>query len=102
MVKVEHPDAGNDMHHWGPPFLQDVDGNDTDQAHYFTACNRNKRSVTIDMATEDRQQLVRQMALPRNAGGSMAATRRCCAMHRQRWDSTPRRCWPSWGWTPRT
>ena len=63
VVKVERPGAGDDTRHWGPPFLQDADGNDTDQASYFTACNRNKRSVTIDMATEAGQQLIRQMAL---------------------------------------
>ena len=63
VVKVERPGAGDDTRHWGPPFLKDADGEDTDQASYFTACNRNKRSVTIDMATEDGQQLIRQLAL---------------------------------------
>ena len=63
VVKVERPSVGDDTRHWGPPFLKDSDGNDTTQASYFTACNRNKRSVTIDMATEDGQQLIRQMAL---------------------------------------
>ena len=63
VVKVERPGAGDDTRHWGPPFLQDADGQDTTQASYFTACNRNKRSVTIDMASEDGQQLIRQMAL---------------------------------------
>ena len=63
VVKIERPGAGDDTRHWGPPFLKDENGNDTTQASYFTACNRNKRSVTIDMATEDGQQLIRQMAL---------------------------------------
>ena len=63
VVKVERPGMGDDTRHWGPPFLKDENGNDTTQASYFTACNRNKRSVTIDMATEDGQQLIRQMAL---------------------------------------
>ena len=63
VVKVERPGAGDDTRQWGPPFLKDANGNDTDQASYFTACNRNKRSVTIDMASEDGQQLIRQMAL---------------------------------------
>ena len=63
VVKVERPGVGDDTRHWGPPFLKDADGNDTAQASYFTACNRNKRSVTIDMASEDGQQLIRQMAL---------------------------------------
>ena len=62
VVKVERPVAGDDTRHWGPPFLQDADGKDTDQATYFTACNRNKRSVTIDMATTEGQALIRQMA----------------------------------------
>jgi crotonobetainyl-CoA:carnitine CoA-transferase CaiB-like acyl-CoA transferase len=62
VVKVERPVVGDDTRHWGPPFLQDVDGVDTDQATYFTACNRNKRSITIDMAQPAGQALVRQMA----------------------------------------
>jgi len=62
VVKVERPGAGDDTRHWGPPFLKDADGNDTTQASYFTACNRNKRSVTIDMATPEGQALIQQMA----------------------------------------
>ncbi len=62
VVKVERPGAGDDTRHWGPPFLKDGDGKDTDQASYFTACNRNKRSVTIDMASAQGQALIRQMA----------------------------------------
>ncbi|GKT20517.1 CaiB/BaiF CoA-transferase family protein [Acidovorax sp. SUPP3334] len=62
VVKVERPGVGDDTRHWGPPFLKDDAGNDTAQAAYFTACNRNKRSVTIDMATPEGQALIRQMA----------------------------------------
>jgi len=46
VIKVERPGAGDDTRHWGPPFLKDAQGNDTDQATYFTACNRNKRAIT--------------------------------------------------------
>ena len=63
VVKVERPGAGDDTRHWGPPFLQDAQGQDTRQATYFTACNRNKRSVAIDMAQPEGQALIRQMAL---------------------------------------
>ena len=49
VVKVERPGAGDDTRHWGPPFLQDAQGQDTQQATYFTACNRNKRSVVLDL-----------------------------------------------------
>jgi len=62
VVKVELPGAGDDTRHWGPPFLQDAQGQDTDQASYFAACNRNKRSVTIDMSKPQGQALIRQMA----------------------------------------
>ena len=62
VVKVERPGAGDDTRQWGPPFLKDADGNDTNQASYYTACNRNKRSVTIDMATAEGQALIKQMA----------------------------------------
>lgn len=63
VVKVERPKEGDDTRHWGPPFLKDSEGNDTDQAAYFTACNRNKRSITIDIAKPEGQALIRQMAL---------------------------------------
>jgi formyl-CoA transferase len=63
VIKVERPGTGDDTRHWGPPFLKDAQGKDTDQATYFTACNRNKRSITIDMAKPEGQALIRQMAV---------------------------------------
>ena len=63
VVKVERPVAGDDTRHWGPPFMPDAEGQPTADATYFTACNRNKRSITIDMAHPDGQALIRQMAL---------------------------------------
>ena len=63
VVKVEKPVEGDDTRHWGPPFLKDVQGKDTEHATYFTACNRNKRSVTIDLAHTQGQALIRKMAL---------------------------------------
>jgi formyl-CoA transferase len=63
VIKVEKPGEGDDTRHWGPPFLQDAQGNNTQHATYYTACNRNKRSVTIDIAKPEGQALIRQMAL---------------------------------------
>ena len=62
VVKIERPGVGDDTRTWGPPFLKDAEGRDTDQATYFTSCNRNKRSVTIDMATAEGQALLKKMA----------------------------------------
>ena len=63
VIKVEKPGEGDDTRHWGPPFLQDAQGNATRHATYYTACNRNKRSVSIDMAQPEGQELIRQMAV---------------------------------------
>src|SRR6202012_3505671 len=63
VIKIERPGTGDDTRTWGPPFLKDRDGNDTDQSTYFTSCNRNKRSVTIDMATPEGRALLQRMAV---------------------------------------
>ena len=63
VIKIDKPIDGDDTRHWGPPFLQDAQGKDTTHASYFTTCNRNKRSVTIDIAKPKGQALVRQLAL---------------------------------------
>jgi formyl-CoA transferase len=62
VIKVERPGVGDDTRHWGPPFLKDEDGNDTTEATYFTACNRNKRAITLDMAQPEGQALILKMA----------------------------------------
>ncbi|MDP1529968.1 CaiB/BaiF CoA transferase family protein [Rhodoferax sp.] len=62
VIKVERPGAGDDTRHWGPPFLKDAQGDDTTQATYFTACNRNKRAITLDMAQAEGQALILKMA----------------------------------------
>ncbi|WP_399686044.1 CaiB/BaiF CoA transferase family protein [Xenophilus sp.] len=62
VIKIERPGTGDDTRTWGPPFLKDAEGRDTAQSTYFTACNRNKRSVTVDMATPEGRQLLQRMA----------------------------------------
>ena len=63
VIKVERPGEGDDTRHWGPPFMQDAQGHDTDQASYFTCTNRNKRAITVNLADPRGQALVRQLAL---------------------------------------
>lgn len=62
VIKVERPGAGDDTRHWGPPYLKDADGADTAEAAYYLAANRNKRSMTVDIATPEGQQIVRELA----------------------------------------
>ncbi len=61
VVKVERPGEGDDTRRWGPPWLTDEDGRETGESAYFLCANRNKRSVTIDIASADGQALVRRL-----------------------------------------
>jgi len=63
VVKVERPGAGDDTRSWGPPWLHDPSGAPTRDAAYFFCANRNKRSVTADIATPEGRDLVRRLAL---------------------------------------
>lgn len=49
VIKIERPGIGDDTRQWGPPFLEDSDGNPTRESSYYLAANRGKRSVTVDM-----------------------------------------------------
>jgi crotonobetainyl-CoA:carnitine CoA-transferase CaiB-like acyl-CoA transferase len=62
VVKVERPGPGDDTRSWGPPWLKDREGRDTGDAAYFTCANRNKRSITIDLAHPTGRALVRDLA----------------------------------------
>lgn len=62
VIKVERPGSGDDTRGWGPPFLKDHAGQDTAEAAYYLGANRNKRSVTIDIARPEGQELVRRLA----------------------------------------
>ncbi|MCU0755253.1 MAG: CoA transferase [Xanthomonadales bacterium] len=48
VLKIEHPEGGDDTRHWGPPWLKDGAGRDSRESAYFLACNRGKRSLTLD------------------------------------------------------
>jgi crotonobetainyl-CoA:carnitine CoA-transferase CaiB-like acyl-CoA transferase len=62
VIKVERPGAGDDTRGWGPPFLKDRDGRDTAEAAYYLGTNRNKRSITVDVAKPEGQALIRRLA----------------------------------------
>ena len=59
VIKVESPE-GDDTRGWGPPFVEAADAGDLGAA-YFHACNRGKRSVTVDFRTEVGQAAVRRL-----------------------------------------
>jgi crotonobetainyl-CoA:carnitine CoA-transferase CaiB-like acyl-CoA transferase len=61
VIKIERAGAGDDTRGFAPPYIKDGDGNDTSESAYFCAANRNKRSVTIDIAKPEGQALARQL-----------------------------------------
>ncbi len=62
VIKIERPGTGDDTRTWGPPFLKDAAGADTAEAAYYLGTNRNKRSVTCDIAQPEGQRLIRELA----------------------------------------
>src|SRR5687768_17936726 len=55
VIKVESPE-GDDTRRWGPPFVPDERGGE--DAAYFHAANRGKRSVVADFATHGGREAV--------------------------------------------
>src|SRR6201999_1427946 len=46
IIKIEPPGAGDDTRKWGPRFV-------AGESAYFLGVNRNKRSLTLNMAGEE-------------------------------------------------
>ncbi len=61
VIKIERPGTGDDTRTWGPPFLQDSAGADTAEAAYYLGTNRNKRSLTCDIAKPEGAALIREL-----------------------------------------
>jgi crotonobetainyl-CoA:carnitine CoA-transferase CaiB-like acyl-CoA transferase len=60
VIKVENPDGGDDTRAWGPPFVESVDGDNLSAAYYHST-NRGKRSITVDLKTEEGRDIVRRL-----------------------------------------
>ena len=52
IIKIEKPGSGDDTRGFAPPFMPG-----TGESAYFVGVNRNKRSVTLDIATPEGQAL---------------------------------------------
>ncbi|MFT5869492.1 MAG: crotonobetainyl-CoA:carnitine CoA-transferase CaiB-like acyl-CoA transferase [Paracoccaceae bacterium] len=63
VIKLENPKTGgDDTRSWGPPYVQDADGGDTDLSAYFMAANRNKKSVAVDLTMPEGQKIAADLA----------------------------------------
>ncbi|MEV0387263.1 CoA transferase [Nonomuraea sp. NPDC050643] len=57
VIKVEHPDGGDESRGWGPPFV----GPDHEISTYFLAANRNKQSVAVDLKSDEGKRLIERL-----------------------------------------
>jgi formyl-CoA transferase len=56
VIKVERPETGDDTRQWGPPF---AGGEST----YFLSCNRNKKSITLNLKSERGREIAVALAV---------------------------------------
>lgn len=61
VIKIERPLVGDDTRTWGPPFLKDAEGRETNDSSYFLSANRGKKSVTVDLAAAEGQEIIRML-----------------------------------------
>ncbi|WP_425930442.1 CaiB/BaiF CoA transferase family protein [Pseudomonas sp. NyZ201] len=61
VIKVERPGKGDDSRQFGPPFLKDEEGRDTRESSFYISTNRNKKSITCDIAKPEGQALIRDL-----------------------------------------
>lgn len=67
VIKIEKPGGGDDTRRFAPPFVKDSDGNDTSESSYYMGANRNKRSLSLDVAKPEGAEIVRKMAAKADA-----------------------------------
>ncbi len=62
VIKIERPGTGDDTRGWGPPFVQDAQGQDTAESAYYLSANRGKKSLAVNIADPAGQALLRGIA----------------------------------------
>jgi crotonobetainyl-CoA:carnitine CoA-transferase CaiB-like acyl-CoA transferase len=61
VIKVERPKVGDDGRGYGLAWVPGKDGLDTRQSSFFTASNRNKRSITVNHAKPEGADIIREL-----------------------------------------
>jgi crotonobetainyl-CoA:carnitine CoA-transferase CaiB-like acyl-CoA transferase len=59
VIKVEHPERGDDTRQWGPPFAGEGEAR---ESAYFLSVNRNKRSIGVDLKSAEGLEMVKRLA----------------------------------------
>ncbi|WP_027584089.1 CaiB/BaiF CoA-transferase family protein [Bradyrhizobium sp. Ai1a-2] len=62
VIKIERPGTGDDARAFGPPYLADPDGKENNNNSFYLCANRNKKSVTVNIAKAEGQEIIRELA----------------------------------------
>jgi crotonobetainyl-CoA:carnitine CoA-transferase CaiB-like acyl-CoA transferase len=62
VIKIERPGTGDDARAFGPPYLTDPEGKANNNNSFYLCANRNKKSVTVNIAKPEGQAIVRELA----------------------------------------
>ncbi len=62
IIKVERPGKGDDTRGFAPPFMKTPDGESTRESAYFPCVNRSKKSLELDIARPEGQEILRRLA----------------------------------------
>jgi crotonobetainyl-CoA:carnitine CoA-transferase CaiB-like acyl-CoA transferase len=62
VIKIERPGTGDDARAFGPPYLKDPDGKANNNNSFYLCANRNKKSVTVNIACKEGQEIIRELA----------------------------------------
>src|ERR1700754_2419010 len=62
VIKIERPGTGDDARAFGPPYLVDPDGKENNNNSFYLCANRNKKSVTVNIAKPEGQEIIRELA----------------------------------------
>jgi CoA:oxalate CoA-transferase len=54
VIKIESPDGGDDSRAWAPPYI-------AKESAYFLSCNRNKKSLTLNLRSEGAKKILREL-----------------------------------------
>ena len=61
VIKIERPGVGDDGRGYGTAWIEGKDGIETRQSSFFTVSNRNKRSITLNHAKPEGQEIIRAL-----------------------------------------
>jgi len=62
VIKIERPGTGDDARAFGPPYLTDPEGKANNNNSFYLCANRNKKSVTVNIAKPEGQAIIRELA----------------------------------------